>query len=44
MLTILGCFLISAAFEKPDEATEFVKCKIESLVANTVTDVPKEGF
>ncbi len=34
---------VSAAFENPHEATEFVKCKIESLVANVVLDTPKEG-
>ncbi len=36
-------FLLSGAFEKDEEATEFVKCKIESLVANVVTDKLKEG-
>ncbi len=36
--------LLSAAFENPHEATEFVKCKIESLVANVVVDTPKEGM
>lgn len=30
------------AFETDDEATEFVKCKIESMVANKV-DSSKDG-
>ena len=31
------------AFESEDDITEFVKCKIESLVANVADDTPKEG-
>ena len=32
---------VTAAFENSDDATEFIKCKIESMVASYET--PKEG-
>ena len=34
---------ISAAFDTEEETTDFVRCKIESLVANVAQDKPKEG-
>ena len=39
----LGSFAVAANFDSAHETHEFVKCKIESLVANTVSDRPKEG-
>ena len=39
----MGSFAFAANFDSAHETHEFVKCKIESLVANTVTDRPKEG-
>ena len=34
---------VAGAFENDDEITDFVKCKIESLIANDISDKPKEG-
>lgn len=36
------CFLPTAAFENEEDVTDFVKCKIESLVANK--EQPLEGW
>ena len=38
-----GVFFFLVSFENESETTDFVKCKIESLVANTVSERPKEG-
>ena len=35
--------MVVASFESDEETTDFVMCKIESLVANTVPDKPKDG-
>lgn len=37
-------FHFIAAFERDDEVTEFVTCKIQSLLANTSSEKPKDGW
>lgn len=39
----LVCHCFKAIFEDSDEVTNFVKCKIESLVAQHSPEKPKEG-
>ena len=39
-----NCDNFSGAFENEDDATEFVKCKIESLRANEVKFVEQGNF
>jgi len=43
VIFVSTCFL-AASFENTSEMMDFVRCKIESLVANNSTDRPKEGM